>query len=207
MTAILTKIRMLEASRNSGALTDEDFERAKQRLLDTVEDAVTPDEDAARDPEPPRQAARRTTSRAKPKPNPTPEAKPDAKADARSDPAPDSKPDSKPDLKPDSTPRASAWAKFKPKLDSKPKPDSSPKPEPRLKVINPPEPPEDMDDDPDADDALVGNVLQAVLICAVGVICLTVLATVLTGDLTLALTLAVTVIAAFTVHALRKLED
>ena len=40
MTAILEQIRQLEAARNRGEMTSAQFERAKERLFDTVEDAV-----------------------------------------------------------------------------------------------------------------------------------------------------------------------
>lgn len=41
MTALLDKIRQLEAARNRGDISAAEFERAKARLFDGVEDAVT----------------------------------------------------------------------------------------------------------------------------------------------------------------------
>lgn len=41
MTAILEKIRQLEAARDRGEMTPPEFERAKESLFATVEDAVS----------------------------------------------------------------------------------------------------------------------------------------------------------------------
>ena len=51
------------------------------------------------------------------------------------------------------------------------------------------------------------RVFDIVLLCAIATFACVGLATILFGDLTLALTLAVTILAAFTIHAFRTLDD
>ncbi|MEP4195144.1 MAG: hypothetical protein ABJL99_05835 [Aliishimia sp.] len=167
---MLNKIRMLEASRDSGALSEEDFERAKARLLDTVEDAVEPLEDVT-------------------PAEPEPDAQPRPKSKSTTAPKPD--------------PKTSEEVTSKPKerrfFRSKPK--RTPKSARVAEILLPDEEFLDADEPPKA------AVWQMALLCAVGLIGVTILAVLLIGDLSMALTLVVTIIAAITVRAMHLLDD
>lgn len=188
MTAILNKIRMLEASRDSGALTEEDFARAKARLLDEIEDAVETDESAAAEDAAPKpsKAAKRPTPKSSPRRKPAKAPRPEAVYETKAtEPAPE----------------AEDITFFAP-------PDDPPEVDPvEVAELEPIEEPDESEDRPVFTEPPAQSVWHVVMLCVAALLLIGLTVFFVVGDAMLAITVVLTLVAAISVRVVQIMDD